>query len=87
MDGAQRNDRDQENGQNNDGNPNGGQRQRPSFHPVSTCPRSTIILDTHREVSLNVLEMGDDLYMNPPTGVDLNSMLMYCQLIRIITPT
>lgn len=87
MDGAQRNDRDQENGQNNDGNPNGGQRQRPSFHPVSICPRSTIILDTHREVSLNVLEMGDDLYMNPPTGVDLNSMLMYCQLIRIITPT
>lgn len=64
-----------------------GIRRRPSFVPHDlNCSRTRRIFSKSTQVDLQTLERGQDLYLNPPQGVNVNRMLLTGQLMWIVTP-
>jgi hypothetical protein len=61
-------------------------RCRYSFSPINTnCENSARIFNSCQQVDLNTLERGQELYMDP-RGIDVNQMLLFGQLLWIVTP-
>jgi hypothetical protein len=62
-------------------------RIRFSYSPHDqNCNRTRRIFNKSTQVDLQTLEQGQELYINPPEGVNVNRMLLIGQLMWIVTP-
>ncbi len=62
-------------------------RIRFSYTPHDkNCNRTRRIFNKSTQVDLQTLEQGQELYVNPPEGVNVNRMLLIGQLMWIVTP-